>query len=382
MNILLLTTLMEAGGAQKALLQLGRGLRQRGHNVTVMTMYDKVGIIPHFEDRFGLPILNLGMKQVTDGHSIATPGTVAGGLWRMYRTMRQGRFEVLQTFCHYSNIIGQPLGALAGIPIRVASQRNRLDALPRIVRLADRLIANSPIPHRMVAVSDSNRRYCVEVQRIRADKLLVIDNGIDLAALPALAPDAVEQLRGEFGLAAGDFVVSMVGRLHPQKDHDCLLRAVATTVVELPTMRVLLVGEGALRDEVAKRIAALGLGAKVQLLGERRDVAVILALSDLFVLPSRWEGMPNAVLEAMAAGLPVLATRVDGTLDVVRDGETGILVPPGDDRALAAALLAIGRDPARRRSLGAAGRRRTEEAFSIDRFVDGFERLYLSLRRR
>jgi glycosyltransferase involved in cell wall biosynthesis len=133
---------------------------------------------------------------------------------------------------------------------------------------------------------------------------------------------------------------------------------------------------------VAKRLAALGLGAKVQLLGERRDVAVILALSDLFVLPSRWEGMPNAVLEAMAAGLPVLATRVDGTLDVVRDGETGILVPPGDDRALAAALLAIGRDPARRRSLGAAGRRRTEEAFSIDRFVDGFERLYLSLRQR
>jgi len=174
----------------------------------------------------------------------------------------------------------------------------------------------------------------------------------------------------------------MVARLHPQKDHDCLLRAIAAVVDELPTVRVLLVGDGALKDQLVGRITTLGLGTQVKLLGERRDVAAILALSDLFVLSSRWEGMPNAILEAMAAGLPVLATRVDGTVDVVRDGETGVLVPPGDDRALAAALLALGRDPARRRALGAAGRRRIDEAYSIDRFVDGFERLYLSLRRR
>jgi glycosyltransferase involved in cell wall biosynthesis len=382
MKILLLTTLMEAGGAQKALLQLARGLRGRGHDVTTMTMYDKVGIIPHFEKRFGLPIQNLRMKRVTGGRSVATPGSVAAGFWQMYRTMRRGRFDVLQTFCHYSNIIGQPLGALAGIPIRVASQRNRLDALPAIVRLADRLIANSPIPRRMVAVSESNRRYCVEVQRIRPSKLLVIENGIDIADLPAPAPDAVDRLRGDLGLAAGTFVVTMVARLHLQKDHDCLLRAIAAVVDELPTMRVLLVGDGALKDQLAGRITTLGLGTQVKLLGERRDVAAILALSDLFVLSSRWEGMPNAILEAMAAGLPVLATRVDGTVDVVRDGETGVLVPPGDDRGLAAALLALGRDPARRRALGAAGRRLIDEAYSIDRFVDGFERLYLSLRRR
>jgi glycosyltransferase involved in cell wall biosynthesis len=382
MKILLLTTLMEAGGAQKALLQLARGLRGRGHDVTTMTMYDKVGIIPHFEKRFRLPIQNLRMKRVTGGRSAATPRSVATGIWQMYRTMRRGRFDVLQTFCHYSNIIGQPLGALAGIPIRVASQRNRLDALPAIVRLADRLIANSPIPRRMVAVSESNRRYCVEVQRIRPSKLLVIENGIDIADLPSPAPDAVDGLRGDLGLAAGTFVVTMVARLHPQKDHDCLLRAIAAVVDELPTVRVLLVGDGALKDQLVGRITTLGLGTQVKLLGERRDVAAILALSDLFVLSSRWEGMPNAILEAMAAGLPVLATRVDGTVDVVRDGETGVLVPPGDDRALAAALLALGRDPARRRALGAAGRRRIDEAYSIDRFVDGFERLYLSLRRR
>ncbi len=124
---------MEAGGAQKALLQLARGLGRRGHEVTVMTMYDKTGIIPHFERQFGLPILSLRMKRTRDGRYVATPGAIATGLWRMYRVMRQGRIDVLQTFCHFSNIIGQPLGALAGIPIRVASERNRLDALARIV---------------------------------------------------------------------------------------------------------------------------------------------------------------------------------------------------------------------------------------------------------
>ena len=381
MKILLLTTLMEAGGAQKALLQLARGLRRRGHDVTVVTMYDKTGIIPHFEQKFGLPILSLRMKRASDGRYIATLGAVATGLWRMYRVMQQDSFDVLQTFCHFSNIIGQPLGALAGIPIRVASQRNRLDARAWIVRLADRLIANSPISNRMVAVSESNRRYCIDVQRIRPDKLLVIDNGIDPADLPPPAPAVIEQLRGELGLSSKDFVITMVGRLHPQKDHECLLRAVAALVGDLPAMRVLLVGAGPLKGKLAGRIAALGLGGRVRLLGERRDVAEILALSDLFVLPSRCEGMPNAVLEAMAAGLPVLATRVDGIVDVVREGETGVLVPPCDHRALAAALLALGSDPARRRTLGAGGRRRIETIYRTERFVDGFEKLYLSLRR-
>jgi len=381
MKILLFTTLMEAGGAQKALMQLARGLQRRGHDVTLVTMYDKIGIIPHFERQFGLRILSLRMKRVSGGRSSATIRTVATGLWRMYRIMRQGGFDVLQTFCHFSNIIAQPVGALAGIRIRVASQRNRLDAVAPIVRLADRLIANSPIPHRMVAVSQSNLRYCIEMQRIRPNKLLVIENGIDLGDMPPPAPAVIELLRGELGLAADDLVVTMVARLHPQKDHESLLRAIAAVAVDLPVMRVLLVGAGPLQAELTERIAALGLGAQVRLLGERRDVSQILALSDIFVLTSRWEGMPNAVLEAMAAGLPVLATRVDGIVDLVRDGETGILVPPGDDRALATALLALGNDPARRQVLGVAGRRRVESTYTIERFVDGFEKLYFSLRR-
>ncbi|MFO1056299.1 MAG: glycosyltransferase [Dongiaceae bacterium] len=379
MKILLLTTLMEAGGAQKALLQLARGLARRGHAVTVATMYDKVGIIPHFESRFGVPIRNLEMKRAAGGGWRAGPVTVAGGLWRLYRMMRDGGFDVLQTFCHYSNILGQPVGALAGIPIRIASQRNRLDAQSPLVRLADRLIANSPILHRMVAVSPSNRQYCLEVQRIPAAKLVVVENGIDPADFPTPSPDAVAGLRAELGLAPGEIVATMVARLHVQKDHDCLLRALARVAGQLPDLRVLLAGDGVLRPAIAARIEALGLGGTVRLLGDRRDVPAILGLSDLFVLTSRWEGMPNAVLEAMLAGLPVLATRVDGSRDVVRDGETGLLVPPGDDAALAEALLALAGDAARRRALGEAGRRRVLEVYSIDRFVDGFERLYLSL---
>jgi len=159
--------------------------------------------------------------------------------------------------------------------------------------------------------------------------------------------------------------VLTVARLDPQKGLHDLVAAAAL----VPEARVMVVGEGPERRALETRIAHLGLGDRVHLLGFRSDVPDLLAGSDLFVLPSLFEGLPLSILEAMAAGKPVVATAIGGNDEAVVDGATGLLVPPGDPRALADAIRALLRDPERRRRLGEAGRRRAEAEFSAPAMV-------------
>jgi glycosyltransferase involved in cell wall biosynthesis len=189
-------------------------------------------------------------------------------------------------------------------------------------------------------------------------------------------------MRRTFGVQAQGLLVGTVGRLHPQKGFASLLAAVARVRERLPAIRLLLVGGGALRRDLVARAEALGLAEVVIFAGSRGDVPEILAALDLFVLPSLWEGLPNAVLEAMAAGLPVVATAAGGTPEVVVDGETGLLVPPGDVTALAEAIERLLRDPGLRRKMGEAGRKRVEGHFTIEQTVAQTVALYETLLRQ
>jgi glycosyltransferase involved in cell wall biosynthesis len=379
-SILLLTTVMEPGGAQKAMLQLARGLRDLGAEVIVVTMYDKGDFVPDFERRFGLPIIDLGMKG-SAGRSLFSRGwLIWRGLWRLFWLLRRERVTILQTFTHYSNILGPVLGWLSGVPIRVSSQRNNLAGQPWWLVRADRLVANSWLTHRMVSVSEMTRQYCIGTAGIRAEKVLTIPNGLD----PARFADAADQnnastLRQELGLMVEDLVVTVVARLHPQKGHRDLISAIPAILERVPQAVFLLVGDGELREEIEGMIRKRGLERSVLTLGARHDVPKLLAISDLFVLPSLWEGMPNAVMEAMAAGLPVVATRVDGTPEVVVEGQTGLLVPPGEAPELAAAVVDLLTDAPRREAMGVAGKTRILTEFSLDTSVERFLELYLQL---
>lgn len=377
---MLLTTLMEPGGAQKAMLQLARGLRDRGAEVIAVTMYDKGGFVPDFERRFGIPIIDLEMKKATGRSPFSSAWSVLRGLWRLYRLLRRERITILQTFTHYSNILGPPIGWLAGVPIRVSSQRNRLAGQPWWLVRADRLVANSRLTHRMVSVSETTRRYSVETVGIRADKILTIPNGLDPASLaePGVSNDAAT-LRNELGIADEAMVATVVARLHPQKGHRDLIAAIPAVLKRVPNAVFLLVGDGELRDEIEGAIESQGLSRSVLLLGARNDVPKLLAISDLFVLPSLWEGMPNAVMEAMATGLAVVATRVDGIPEVVVDGETGVLVRAGQPAELAGAISELLVDKGRREAMGMAGRARILAEFSLDVCVERYLDLYRDL---
>jgi glycosyltransferase involved in cell wall biosynthesis len=377
-RILLLTTVMEAGGAQKAMMQLARGLHRRGHEVTVVAMYDKAGSIPDFEARFGLPVIDLAMRP--NGSALRRLVAMLSGVVRLHRLLRQRQVDVLQSFTHYSNILGPVVGYLSGVPVRVTSQRNPLELRSPWLLRADHFISRSRLAQRMVAVSKSVAEYCIAHEGLATENVVTIVNGLDLTEWSFSDTDAIRhRTRRALGLGPEHLAVSTVARLHPQKGHDMFLEAIEKLIEKVPSARFLWIGDGELRHELNRQIHERRLADHVQLLGTRQDVPELLLASDLFVLPSLWEGMPNAVLEAMAAGLPVVATAVDGTPEVVEAEVTGWLVPPSDPDALFRAIYAALHDRGRRQRMAEGGRRRIEAHFSIDRYVEGFETLYAQL---
>jgi len=375
LRILILNTQMEAGGAQKAMLGLAARLRRRGHDVTAATFYDKADFIPGFEQRFGLPILNLRMKQPGAGRLTNAARTLRG-LVKLWRLMRRERFDVVQTFSYFTNVMVLPLAWLAGVPVRVSSQRVSLTRRPGWQLALDRWVANTRITHRMLSVSEGTRRFCIDRERINPDKLVTVRNGIDTHAVPDLSDDARQRIRAGLGAGPQDVVIGVVARLHEQKGHRYLLEALPGVLARHDNIKVWCAGDGDLKDAIEQQLEALQLTRAVKLLGSRGDVPELLAASDVFVLPSLYEGMPNVVLEALAAGLPVVATAVDGTPELVQHEQTAWLVPASDSDALREGLLALLDDPSRRHRLAAAGRAHVREHFDLETVVDRFEGTY------
>jgi len=196
----------------------------------------------------------------------------------------------------------------------------------------------------------------------RAEQYVTVPSGVPTAELRAAAP-ARDEARARLGLDADAVVIVGLGRLVPIKGFDLLVRALPIVVSQVPSARVLLVGEGAERAHLEAIAASLGVASCLRLTGETTDVAPYLAAADVVTVPSRNEGMGRVIVEAMALGRPVVATAVGGIPDVVTDGECGRLVEPEDVDALAGALIELGRDPALRRKLGEAAVQRAE-AFS------------------
>jgi glycosyltransferase involved in cell wall biosynthesis len=213
----------------------------------------------------------------------------------------------------------------------------------------------------VIAVSDETARSFRDAVGYRGDKLHVVFNAVDVERYPA-AIDR-DEVRARLGFGPGDHVMTMVGTFKRQKGHRYLVEAAARVIPRYPRLHLLLVGDGTLADETRERIEASGLAGRVHLVGTRSDVPQLLAASDSFVLPSLWEGLPVALVEAMASRLPVIATEVSGTSQVMVDGETGWLVPPGDPAALSRAMAELLSNPAHAAAMAAAGCERVAASF-------------------
>jgi glycosyltransferase involved in cell wall biosynthesis len=379
LRILLLNTQMEAAGAQKALLTLARGLQARNHIVQVVTMYDKADFVPRFARDYGVDIIDLHMKRPGRCNALWNFVDVMQGLRHLYCLARRERFDVLQTFSHYSNIVGPLIARIAGVPVCVSSQRMSLQGAPTWLLWLDRMVANSPLVATMVTVSEGTRRFSVDVQKIRPDKLVTIHNSINPEVFMALPSERLTSVRAGLRLPEESVIVTTVARLHPQKGHHFLIQAIPSIIERVPETHFLFVGGGELRESLETLVQNQELSDVVHFLGVRHDIPELLALSDVFVLPSLWEGLPNSLLEAMAAELPVVATAVDGTPEVVKADETGFLIPPADVDALVEAICRLLEEPNLRRRLGRAGRSRVVQSFSEEENITSFLRIYIKL---
>jgi len=292
----------------------------------------------------------------------ARPGTLARAA-SFARWCRANRLAVVQTCDLYANTFALPAAALAGTHVRIGSRRELNPdksagqaALQRqAYRWARAVVANSRAAARQLAS-----------EGVAAERIQIIPNGVDL--------DHYTPRSSAKPLST----ILTVGNLRAEKGHEVLLEAAARVLLAHPHLRFQMVGDGPRRAELEALAARLCIADRVSFLGHREDVPALLASADAFVLPSRSEAFPNSAIEAMAAGLPVVASAVGGLLDLIEPGATGLLVEPNNAVALADAIGSLVRSPEYAAALGAAAREEVTQRYSFDRMVRAFENLYLS----
>jgi glycosyltransferase involved in cell wall biosynthesis len=295
-------------------------------------------------------------------------------VWRrLLKHLRTDHVHVLHAHKFGSNIWGTALGRAGRVPVVIAHEHTWSYVGNPLRRLLDReLIARGAST--FIAVSRDDQRKMIEVEGIRPERTTFIPNGI-----PAPPPPSGKDVRGELGLDADAPLIGSVGFLRPQKAFDVLVEAAAVLAREFPQVRVLIVGDGEQREQLEQLARAFGVERQVVLTGRRLDVPDILATLDVAVCCSDYEGSPLSVMEYMAAGLPVVATRVGGVPDLIDDGVEGLVVERRAPEALADAIARLLRDPALARELGDHGRDRRAREFDIDVMVRRLEELYRSL---
>lgn len=290
-------------------------------------------------------------------------------LSRLVGLLRRTRIEVAQSFDLYTNLMLMPAARLARVPVVIASQRQLGDLLTPmkrrvqniVFRWADRIVCNS------LAAADQLVR-----EGLPKTKLTVISNG--------LPPGAFQEAVPAFPPKPGVMRIGMIARMNERaKNHALFLRAAAGVATRFPLADFVLVGDGPFRKECEEFARQLGIGPRTHFLGERHDITSVLAALDVVVSPSRSESLSNAILEAMAAGRPVVATRVGGNPELVRDRETGLLVAPEDEGALANALETMLASPDLAREWGENARRIAQANFTLDYARERFEQLYIDL---
>jgi L-malate glycosyltransferase len=348
-------TSFEPGGTERQMTELVRRLDRSRWEVH-LACFEAKG--PWF-DRAAEHAVSVAEFPVT---SFMRPD-VLRQIWDFARWCRRRRIAVVQATEIYSNIFALPAAALAGVPARIGSRRgintDRTRGLVRLQRLAytcaTNIVANSR------ASADQLR-----LERVPEHSIAVVPNGLDFG--PFTPRTARAPLRK----------VTVVANLRPLKGHDVLIDAAVEILERFPDARFELIGEGPEREALLARAAAHGVAHAFTFAGHCGDVPARLAETDIFVLPSRSESFPNAILEAMAAGLPIVASGVGGILELIDDGRTGWLVPPGEDEALASRVMHLMADPADAARIGAAARADALARFSFDRMVAGFEDIYLT----
>jgi glycosyltransferase involved in cell wall biosynthesis len=369
------TPVLAPGGSERFLQNLAMRLPQEAYRITLVQLHEQSMPGNHGHGllkRQNLRLLSMPVHAVYDRSGLRA--------WRQLATMlRRERFDVVQSQHEKADILNALLPRRAGT-VYVSNRRDMGFKKSRKLQHLFRWL--NPRYDAVVAPARQILSGLAQCERLDPLRMNWIPNGVDTRRYAPATPERRQDARRGLGLAADAIVFGCVARMTPVKRHVDLLDAFANVHRALPETRLLLVGDGPLLAELQARIAALGIGDAVQLLSFRDDVDNLLPALDVLVLPSSSEGMSNAILEAMACALPVVATAVGGNLHLVQHETTGVLVPPHDPISLATALQTLAASPLVRRRMGLAARTRIEREFSLDSMVQGFDQLYRRLLER
>ena len=366
-RILHLITRLPVGGAERLLVSTLANLDSTRFESIVCCIQDR-GELADEVEALSIPVVALGLMRTKRFDLKIVPA--------LLDLIKKYRIDIVHSHLYHANLYGRLAAKRAQVP-SIISIHNTYVLRKWYRHLINRLLSRSTA--RIVAVSEDIRRDVVRFDKVPEEKIVTLPNGIDLDRVRTeLTRD---EARARLGYDHASFLIGVVGRLEQQKGHIHLIRSFASLVRHEDTgtqknLRLLIVGDGRLRKDLEVAVISLGISERVSFLGTRSDMAEILRALDLFVMPSLWEGLSLAMLEGMAAGLPVIISDVGGAAEVLGDNAFGIRVPPSNEAALTQAILRLAEDKERRELLGAKARERVEVGYSAATMVRKLEEIY------
>jgi len=366
-NLLYLITDLSLGGAQKVLIHIIEHLdRNWFHPMMVACLYGGDSPIGDDLRNMGIPVYDLKMNKKWR----------LDGLWRLYKLLRTKDITILHSSLFHANMAARLVGTLDHTPI-IITWRQNINIGSNFRDCTNKL--TSSLDDHVVAVSENTRQIELRATGVPQDKVSVVHNCIDVARYELTKSLDRNKIRVDLVIPEDAFLLGVVGRLHHQKGLFYLLDALPIIKNSIEQVELLIIGEGDLKNDLEAHADSIGVSGFTRFKGPRSDIPEILSALDVFVLPSLWEGLPLALLEAMASGLPVIATNVGGIPEVVIDRETGLLIQPSNSQTIADAVLLLFNDPNLRIRLGNAGSAFVYAQFSAQTLVKELETVYKHL---
>ena len=365
-----LITALCIGGAERTLVDLANEVAADGYDVTVWTIFDSNPLAAELDAAIDVRSLT-SSGRVEDGAVVGVTNPLAYVLApaRFLYAAATERPDLVQSFLFFDNLLARLAGVVS--PARIVTGVRSVPNDPHTVRAAaDRLTIR--LSDRVVSNSRNGATLAID-RGASVDDVSVIPNGRHLETYSTARPDPV---RSELDVGEDELVVGTVGRLLERKGHFELVTAWSRVVNLEPNARLLFVGDGQDRAAIEAHAEELGCAGSIEFLGNRGDVPALLAAIDVFAFPSHFEGLPGAVIEAMAAGLPIVATPVDGTAELLDEYRTGLFVPVDAPEPLAWAIYRLLQTPDLRDRLGASARDEARQHYTVDSMVSSFEALY------
>jgi len=360
-RILHLVGTFDHGGSERQAIQLIRMLKSSGYGCIQVACLDGRGPLRAEVESLGFPqIPEFNLTSFHDAHAVRQ-------WFRFAQFLRQRKIGILHTHDLYTNIFGMIGGALARVPVRIASRRSLRPRRTSAQNLVERNILR--LAHAIITNAEAIRRELVEREGVKPEKIATIYNGLDTRRIkPGAGFNAMAALH-RFGLPQDPrmrLVTIIANMRHHVKDYPTFLRAACQVRKAVPDVAFALAGEGELTEQLSGLAAQLGLEHRAYFLGRCDNVAELLAISEVCVLSSISEGFSNSILEYMAAAKPAVVTDVGGAREAVDEGETGYIVPAGDHQGMAARIILLLQDPGRARTMGERARQVVESRFSCE----------------